>query len=110
MSTNGGTFDATLAFGAGFDDGRGHVSVYVGYRKINPVNQATRYYSACALSAYLSAPVSAGGLLFPSRVPATSLLGTLFALYPFCLSHNSNADEVESGSGMEGVCKNEKKS
>ncbi len=48
---DGGTFDTTLAFGAGFDDGRGHATAYFGYRKINAVLQANRDYSACALSA-----------------------------------------------------------
>jgi len=78
MSTNGGTFDATLAFGAGFDDGRGHVSAYVGYRKINPVNQASRDYSACALSAASAASVAAGGRLYNCGGSATSPQGTLF--------------------------------
>ncbi len=49
--TDGGTFDGTIAFGSSFDDGRGHVTAYAGYRKINPVLQARRDYSACALSA-----------------------------------------------------------
>ena len=30
---DGGTYDISLAFGAGFDDGRGHVMAYAGYRK-----------------------------------------------------------------------------
>lgn len=73
MSTNGGAFDITASFGAGFDDGRGHVMGYVGYRKINPVLQASRDYSACALSATASGspPYTCGG-------SATSPQGTLF--------------------------------
>ena len=51
MGADGATFDATLAFGSSFDDGRGHAMGYVGYRKINPVTQNKRDYSACALSA-----------------------------------------------------------
>ena len=31
---DGGTFDVSLAIGAGFDDGRGHVVAYAGYRKL----------------------------------------------------------------------------
>ncbi|WP_317152756.1 TonB-dependent receptor domain-containing protein [Sphingopyxis indica] len=83
MSTNGGTFDATLAFGAGFDDGRGHVTGYVGYRKIKPVNQATRDYSACALSANTAASVEAGGRLYNCGGSATSPQGTVFAYDSF---------------------------
>lgn len=50
-SVNGGSLDATLSIGAGFDDDRGHVMGYVGYRKINKVTQDSRIYSACASQA-----------------------------------------------------------
>ena len=69
--TDGGTFDATLSFGAGFDDGRGHVMGYVGYRKIDPITQNNRDYSACALSAAAAGGYTCGG-------SATSPTGTLF--------------------------------
>lgn len=94
MSTNGGTFDATLAFGAGFDDGRGHVSAYVGYRKINPVNQATRDYSACALSANSASSVAAGGRLYNCGGSATSPQGTIFAYDSFGDPTDANGDGV----------------
>nr|WP_255704107.1 TonB-dependent receptor [Erythrobacter sp. SN021] len=73
MSTNGGTFDTTLAFGTSFDDGRGRAMGYVGYRKVNAVLQASRDYSACSLSATTSGtpPYTCGG-------SATSPQGTLF--------------------------------
>ncbi|OYW16286.1 MAG: hypothetical protein B7Z39_02100 [Novosphingobium sp. 12-64-8] len=58
-STNGGTVDATLSFGAGFDDGHGHVTAYVGYRKTNPVLQSSRDYSSCVLGAQTTAQVAA---------------------------------------------------
>ncbi len=80
MSTNGGTFDATLAFGAGFDDGRGHVTAYVGYRKINAVTQASRDYSACSLSANTTASVAAGGRAIQLR-----WFGNLTAGHGFCV-------------------------
>ena len=51
LVTDGGTVDATAAFGAGFDDGHGHVTAYVSYRKIDPVTQDRRDYSACTLQA-----------------------------------------------------------
>ena len=77
--TNGGTFDATLAFGSSFDDGRGRVSAYVGYRKVNAVRQDSRDYSACALSGRTKAQVDANGQLYTCGGSATSPQGTLFA-------------------------------
>jgi len=77
--TDGGTFDATLAFGTSFDDGRGRATAYVGYRKIKPVTQANRDYSACALSARTQAQFDANGQLYTCGGSATSPTGTLFA-------------------------------
>src|SRR3546814_6589305 len=48
---DGGTFDVTGVIGAGFDDGRGHVTAYAGYRKINQILQRDRDYGACTLAA-----------------------------------------------------------
>ncbi|USI73324.1 TonB-dependent receptor domain-containing protein [Sphingomonas morindae] len=50
-SANGHTIDANVKLGAGFDDNRGHVVAYFGYRKISAVDQSTRDYSNCGLSA-----------------------------------------------------------
>ncbi len=47
---DGFAYDFNVAIGAGFDDGRGHVTGYLGYREIDEITQATRDYSACALS------------------------------------------------------------
>ncbi|MGV2495457.1 TonB-dependent receptor domain-containing protein [Pelagerythrobacter aerophilus] len=89
MSTNGGAFDITASFGAGFDDGRGHVMGYVGYRKINPVLQSSRDYSACALSATASGnpPYTCGG-------SATSPQGTLFYFDNFGDPTDADGDGV----------------
>ena len=78
-SVDGGTFDATIAFGTGFGDGRGHATAYFGYRKINPVVQANRDYSACALSARRADQVAANGRLYDCGGSATSPTGTIFA-------------------------------
>ncbi|NNC71945.1 MAG: TonB-dependent receptor [Sphingomonadaceae bacterium] len=43
-------YDFNVTMGAGFDDGRGHVTGYLGYREIDEIVQATRDYSACALA------------------------------------------------------------
>ncbi|WP_179506080.1 MULTISPECIES: TonB-dependent receptor [unclassified Sphingomonas] len=48
--TDGGKVDVNGAFGHSFAGGRGHVTVYGGYRKTNPVLQSSRDYSACALN------------------------------------------------------------
>ena len=56
---DGGTFDTSIAFGAGFDDGRGHIVAYAGYRKLNAVTQGRRNYSACATQARTAAQVTA---------------------------------------------------
>jgi outer membrane receptor protein involved in Fe transport len=48
--TDGRSIDGTVSIGAGFDDGRGHVVGYFGYRKINAVLGAARNYSSCSIS------------------------------------------------------------
>ncbi|WP_256325867.1 TonB-dependent receptor domain-containing protein [Sphingomonas sp. YR710] len=78
-SANGGTVDATAVIGAGFDDNRGHVTAYVGYRKIKPVLQATRDYSACNVTANTPAQITArAGRLLNCGGSATSANGTFF--------------------------------
>ena len=47
---DGGRQDITAAYGTGFLDGRGHVTVYAGYRELSKVTQNSRDYSACALT------------------------------------------------------------
>jgi len=46
---DGGAFDGTVSIGTGFDDGKGHATVYFGYRNVNPVLQSRRDYSACTI-------------------------------------------------------------
>jgi iron complex outermembrane receptor protein len=71
-SADGGTVDATVKFGAGFDDNRGHVTAYIGYRKIDAITQDKRDYSSCALSATKAGALSCGG-------SATSANGTVIS-------------------------------
>lgn len=69
---DGGTVDVTASFGAGFDDGRGHIVAYAGYRKLQAVTQDRRDYSACASQALATAmDLRCGG-------SATSANGTFF--------------------------------
>lgn len=60
-TADGGTIDVTATVGAGFDDNRGHIVAYVGYRKLNAVTQDSRDYSACALQANTAATIATGG-------------------------------------------------
>jgi iron complex outermembrane receptor protein len=46
---DGGAFDGTVSIGSSFGDGKGHAMVYAGYRKVNPVLQSRRDYSACTV-------------------------------------------------------------
>jgi outer membrane receptor protein involved in Fe transport len=75
---DGGTFDTSIAFGAGFDDGRGHVVAYAGYRNLQAVTQGRRDYSACASQARTPAQVAANGArLADCGGSATSANGTV---------------------------------
>lgn len=46
---DGETFDANIAMGTNFAEGRGNVTAYFGYRKVKPILQSNRDVSACAL-------------------------------------------------------------
>ncbi len=48
-AADGQQFDATVSFGTKFGDDQGHMTAYFGYRKVNPVLQANRDYSACTI-------------------------------------------------------------
>ncbi|WP_233150887.1 TonB-dependent receptor domain-containing protein [Sphingomonas mollis] len=54
---DGQRFDANLAIGSNFGDGKGNVTAYFGYRDVKPILQANRDVSACALD---PAPGNAG--------------------------------------------------
>ncbi|WP_287460409.1 TonB-dependent receptor [Sphingomonas sp.] len=58
---DGGAFDGTMAIGSKFADDRGHVSAYFGYRKVNPVLQSRRDYSACTIQNTGSGSLRCGG-------------------------------------------------
>ena len=62
-SVNGGAFDGTLSLGAAFGDDRGHAVAYFGYRRVDPVLQSSRLYSACVIQE----SVRAGGNPFLPR-------------------------------------------
>jgi iron complex outermembrane receptor protein len=60
-TSDGASKTVTLTVGAGFDDGRGHVTAYAGWRKVNPVTQGDRDFSYCGYSASSSGSFSCGG-------------------------------------------------
>ena len=60
-SVDGGTIDTTLSMGAGFDDNRGHIVGYFGYRKVNAVTQDNRDYSACTIQNASASKLQCGG-------------------------------------------------
>jgi outer membrane receptor protein involved in Fe transport len=49
-SVSGAQFDTTVTMGAGFDDRRGHVTAYAGYRKVKSVLQDQFDFSSCSLT------------------------------------------------------------
>ncbi|MEM8561083.1 MAG: TonB-dependent receptor [Pseudomonadota bacterium] len=49
-TTDGEIEDLSLIIGGNFDSGRGNATAYATYRKIKPILQGDRDYSACALS------------------------------------------------------------
>ncbi|HEY0042920.1 MAG TPA: TonB-dependent receptor [Allosphingosinicella sp.] len=73
---DGGTIDATAVFGTSFDDGRGHITAYAGYRKTKPILQGRRDYSSCGLSARTAAQVSSGLGEYSCSGSATSDVGS----------------------------------
>ena len=76
---DGGTVDATAVFGTSFDDGRGHITAYGGYRKTKAVLQARRDYSSCSLSGRTAAQVTANGNLYSCAGSNTSAAGSFIA-------------------------------
>lgn len=46
----GGTRNVTAVFGAGSQDGRGHIVAYAGYRQIDAVTEGNYDYSSCSLA------------------------------------------------------------
>lgn len=109
--TDGGTFDVTGVIGAGFDDGRGHVTAYAGYRKINQILQRDRDYGSCSLDALEDgtdgfecggSPTSANGSFFTNVgtftvgpngtfVPSTAATNPPFNFGPY--NHFQRPDE-----------------
>ena len=73
---DGQQLDGTVTIGAGFDDDRGHAVAYFGYRKVKPVLQGDRDYSACVIQ-------NTGGGVPRCGGSATANPGNLFLFTTF---------------------------
>jgi hypothetical protein len=93
--TDGDTWDLSAAIGAGFDDGRGHVTAFATYRKMNAITQDHRDYSACASQARTPAQVTANGArLLDCGGSATSANGTVFVFDNFGTPGSTTFDDL----------------
>jgi iron complex outermembrane recepter protein len=81
-SVNGGAQDITGVFGASFDDGRGHVTAYAAYRSQDPVLQASRDYSFCALTGLRQPLADSLGRNFNCAGSLTNAAGTFLQYNP----------------------------
>ncbi|MBV9930197.1 MAG: TonB-dependent receptor [Alphaproteobacteria bacterium] len=75
-TADGGTVDASLVMGAGFDDGHGHITAYATYRRQHSVLQRDRDYSFCSLSDRSPAQAQTLGRNFNCGGSGTSANGT----------------------------------
>jgi iron complex outermembrane receptor protein len=80
----GNTVDAAnhnidAAFGKGFLEGRGHATIYGGYRKLSAITQDERDYSACTISA--DPTQSDGRFCGGSNVSAIGTFATFFGRF-----------------------------
>jgi iron complex outermembrane recepter protein len=58
---DGGTVNASIAMGTDFADDRGHMTAYFSYRKVKPVLQSNRDYSACTIQNASATALQCGG-------------------------------------------------
>lgn len=75
-TVGGATKNVTLTLGAGFDDGRGHVTAYAGWRQVNPVTQGDRDFSYCAYTATSSGSCGGSSTSANGRFRKTNNVGT----------------------------------
>jgi iron complex outermembrane receptor protein len=75
-TTGGAGKNVTLTMGAGFDDGRGHVTAYAGWRQVNAVTQGDRDFSYCAYSASSSGSCGGSSTSANGRFRTTRNVGT----------------------------------
>ncbi|WP_187334708.1 TonB-dependent receptor domain-containing protein [Novosphingopyxis iocasae] len=85
-TASGSQFSVELTLGAGFDDGRGHVTAYAGYREVNALFLGDRDYSFCALTGSRNG-VSCGG---SSTAPYATVTDPNFDLFGALVADGSD--------------------
>ncbi len=85
-TVGGAQFNVELTTGASFDDGRGHVTAYAGYRKVDALLQGTRDYSYCALTGSGNG-VSCGG---SGTAPNATITDPFFDLFGSLVADGSD--------------------
>ncbi len=60
---DGAAFSTSVTMGSSFADDRGHATAYFGYRKVKPVTQNNRDYSACTIQNTAAGALQCGGSL-----------------------------------------------
>ncbi|OYU74456.1 MAG: TonB-dependent receptor, partial [Alphaproteobacteria bacterium PA3] len=102
--TTGEAYDATLAIGAGFDDDRGNVVAYAGYRHESAITQDKYDYSICTLNQNAGGDgFACGGSGTPQRArfggfsAANRTLAGLPASSAFTLLDNNSLRAYASG-------------
>ena len=78
-TAGGAQFNVELTVGASFDDGRGHVTAYAGYREVDALFLGDRDYSFCALTGAGNCGGSSTAINATISDPFFSLFGTLVA-------------------------------
>jgi outer membrane receptor protein involved in Fe transport len=78
-TVNGANRDVNAAFGTGFLNGRGHVTIYGGYRKLLAITQDERDYSACTVAAASDQRFCSGS--------NSSAVGTFHTFFPGDVFH-----------------------
>ena len=87
--SDGSQYNISVSIGAGFDDNRGHVVGYFGYRDIKAIAQNQRDYSACTIQNTNATTLQCGGsatsaegnvLLYDTRITAGT--STFFTFGP----------------------------
>ena len=88
-TVDGGAQDINAGYGLSFADGRGHATIYAGYRKLSAVTEDSRDYSACGATGRIESDIlDCGG-------SAVSVPGTFFTNFSGPLQIGSGREFVE---------------
>lgn len=79
--SDGAAKNISLVMGAGFDDGRGHVTAYAGWRKVNAITQGDRDFSYCGYTASSGGSCGGSSTSAAGRFRRTQNVGTTRPVY-----------------------------